>query len=340
MRPGRVAAVAHLGDLVAGPDALADVDVPAVDVAVQRDGAVGVPKLDPGAVAGGRTRVDHHAVSGGEDRGADRVGDVDTAVQHAPAVAEARRERALGGRHEQRPLQPRLALRPLLGVGGGLGDLLGVHNGVRGRSDRHHLHPARGTGAGAGGDGRLIRGQHGVGACGLGAVHHGVRGRRGGACGHRRDHQPALDGAGGVLAVLGGPTGTHVDDVGGRDAVADIGVAVAVGVGCLSRTARGRRAALVAGIRPELGRHHKPQRDQVVGVGRVVELGRVDDLALSIERGIFAKLQVIELAELVERNDVGDLGGFMIEPPVPSVRRVISVRRIERTMPRQPEISF
>ena len=32
----------------------------------------------------------------------------------------------------------------------------------------------------------------------------------------------------------------------------------------------------------------------------------MDDLALAIERGDVVKLQVIELAELVERNDVGD----------------------------------
>jgi hypothetical protein len=71
----------------------------------------------------------------------------------------------------------------------------------------------------------------------------------------------------------------------------------------------------------------------------VVELGRVDDLGLAIERGTVVKLQVSELAELVERNDVGDFSGFGIDPSVASVRR-LSVRSYEQTMPRQPEISF
>jgi CRISPR/Cas system-associated protein Cas7 (RAMP superfamily) len=65
----------------------------------------------------------------------------------------------------------------------------------------------------------------------------------------------------------------------------------------------------------------------------------MDDLRLPVERGIVVKLQVTELAELVERDDVCGHGGFGIEPPVASVRRV-SVRRTARTMPRQPEISF
>src|SRR6185312_12987091 len=43
VRARRVTAVAHLGDLVTRPHALADGDVPAVDVAVQGDRAVGVP---------------------------------------------------------------------------------------------------------------------------------------------------------------------------------------------------------------------------------------------------------------------------------------------------------
>ncbi len=52
------------------------------------------------------------------------------------------------------------------------------------------------------------------------------------------------------------------------------------------------------------------KRSQIVGVVKVVELGRVDDLCLAVERGVLAKVQVSEVAELVERNDVGDLGDF------------------------------
>jgi hypothetical protein len=51
------------------------------------------------------------------------------------------------------------------------------------------------------------------------------------------------------------------------------------------------------------------------------------------------ELQVIERAELIERNDVGDFSGFGIDPPAASVRR-LSLRSSERTMLRQPEISF
>jgi CRISPR/Cas system-associated protein Cas7 (RAMP superfamily) len=51
------------------------------------------------------------------------------------------------------------------------------------------------------------------------------------------------------------------------------------------------------------------------------------------------KLQVSELAELIERNDVGDFSGFGINPPGAGVRRT-SYWRLDRTVPRQPEISF
>jgi hypothetical protein len=51
------------------------------------------------------------------------------------------------------------------------------------------------------------------------------------------------------------------------------------------------------------------------------------------------KLEVRQLAELIERNDVGDFSGIGIDPSVASVRRD-SGRRFERSVPRQPEISF
>jgi hypothetical protein len=100
-----------------------------------------------------------------------------------------------------------------------------------------------------------------------------------------------------------------------------------------------RGAPLVTGIRTELGGHDEPHRDQIVGVVHVVELGRVDYLALAVERGTVMKLQVSELAELIERNDVGDFSGFGINPPGAGVRRT-SYWRLDRTVPRQPEISF
>ena len=53
VRAGGVAAVADRGDLIARPDPLADLNVPGVDVAVQRHRAVGVPELDPRAEARG-----------------------------------------------------------------------------------------------------------------------------------------------------------------------------------------------------------------------------------------------------------------------------------------------
>jgi hypothetical protein len=71
----------------------------------------------------------------------------------------------------------------------------------------------------------------------------------------------------------------------------------------------------------------------------VVELGRVDDLGLAIKRGTVMKLQVSQLAELIERNDVGGFSGLGVYPSAPCVRRV-SQWSYERTVPRQPEISF
>src|SRR5271166_471331 len=52
VRPGGIAAVAHGGDLVAGHHALTDADQRGVDVAVERDRAVGMTQLDPRPVAG------------------------------------------------------------------------------------------------------------------------------------------------------------------------------------------------------------------------------------------------------------------------------------------------
>ena len=46
--------------------------------------------------------------------------------------------------------------------------------------------------------------------------------------------------------------------------------------------------------------------DEVVGVVQVVELRRAQDLRFFVEVGVCAEVQVVEHAELIERNDVGD----------------------------------
>ena len=102
-------------------------------------------------------------------------------------------------------------------------------------------------------------------------------------------------------------------------------------------------ATLVTRISAELRGHRQPQRDQIVGVVQVVELGRMDDLRLAVERAIVTKVQVSEVTKLVERNDVGDFRGVRAGcgfcPRVPGVRHD-SIRRARRTVLGQPEMSF
>ena len=43
---------------------------------------------------------------------------------------------------------------------------------------------------------------------------------------------------------------------------------------------------------------------------QVVELRSVDDPGLTVERAVLVKVQLSEVAKLVERNDVGDFSGF------------------------------
>jgi hypothetical protein len=45
---------------------------------------------------------------------------------------------------------------------------------------------------------------------------------------------------------------------------------------------------------------------EIVGVVQVIELRRAQYLRFLVESGVVAEVQVIELAELIERNDVGD----------------------------------
>ena len=177
----------------------ADADEPGVDVAVQRDGAVGAADLDPGAEAGGRSGVGDDTVLGGHDRRADRVGDVDAGVQDAPAVAEARRPDALGREDELGPDEAGLALRAVGGEGGAVGELLAVHR-LAGRGlDRDDLHAVRG----AADEPPLARpgGDHVVGRRLVGGVGHRVRGGGRGAGGHGQRDQAGLDGAVADLAV-------------------------------------------------------------------------------------------------------------------------------------------
>jgi hypothetical protein len=58
------------------------------------------------------------------------------------------------------------------------------------------------------------------------------------------------------------------------------------------------------------------QDSEIVGVVQVVELGRPQDLRFLVEGGVIAKVQVIEVAELIERDDVGDFVAVEFQPAV------------------------
>jgi hypothetical protein len=45
---------------------------------------------------------------------------------------------------------------------------------------------------------------------------------------------------------------------------------------------------------------------EIVGVVQVIKLRCTQDLRFLVESGVVAEVQVIELAELIKRNDVGD----------------------------------
>src|SRR5699024_10979190 len=74
---------------------LADPDVAAVDVPVDRDRAVGVLDAHPEPVPAGRAGADDGARRTGPDRGADVVGDVDALVEAAPPGAEPAADRSV-----------------------------------------------------------------------------------------------------------------------------------------------------------------------------------------------------------------------------------------------------
>lgn len=99
VRTGGISGVSHRGDPVAGHDTLADVDGGAIEVSVQSDRAIGVAQLDPDAEALHGTRGNYDTVCDGVDGCANRVCDVDAAVQCAPSVAVFRCENAPGWHH-------------------------------------------------------------------------------------------------------------------------------------------------------------------------------------------------------------------------------------------------
>src|SRR5215203_476845 len=99
VRPGRVALVADLGDLVARVHDLAGLDVVVAHVAVDVDVPVGVLDVHRVAEAGGAPGPEDHPVGRRVDRGAERGGQVEAVVHLAPAHAVAGGEAALRGEH-------------------------------------------------------------------------------------------------------------------------------------------------------------------------------------------------------------------------------------------------
>src|SRR5690606_38105402 len=102
VRPGGEAERAHAGDLLAGHHTVALVDVQGLHVAVGGQHPVIGQDADPVAEPLRGAGVDDGAVGGGEDRGADGVGDVDATVETAPAHREGGGERAGRRGHDLR----------------------------------------------------------------------------------------------------------------------------------------------------------------------------------------------------------------------------------------------
>ena len=92
MRPGRVAPVAHLGDLLVRSNLLACYHERAVDVPVDGNRSIGVSDAYPEPESARRPGLHDHAVGGGDDRRPDGVGEVDTVMERSPPAAESRRE--------------------------------------------------------------------------------------------------------------------------------------------------------------------------------------------------------------------------------------------------------
>ena len=126
-------------------------------------------------------------------------------------------------------------------------------------------------------------GQHGLGLGVVWGLGGGVRGGGGGAGRHRADQHATSSRAGQLFAVLPAP-----------------GHQLRVAITAVRVTPKRIDAALGhAGA----GQVHD---DEVVGVVQVIELRRSQDLRFFVEVRVCAEIQVVEPAELIERNDVGD----------------------------------
>src|SRR5699024_9005657 len=90
VRAGRLAAVAHRGDLLAGVDLLTLGDQGSVDVAVDRDRAVVVLDADPLTEPAGRAGVDHFTGCGRVDRRTEVVGNVDAEMTATTSTVRGR----------------------------------------------------------------------------------------------------------------------------------------------------------------------------------------------------------------------------------------------------------
>ena len=143
VRSGRVASVAHGGDLVAGHHQLAGLHQCGFDVTVERDRAVRGADLDPHAEARCRTGGNHLSIGCSVDRSTHGVGDVESGVQGAPPGSKARCQHALGGKSELWAQKSRLPLRPLLSESRASGRFLSMDPGIKAVCHRDDLHPRR-----------------------------------------------------------------------------------------------------------------------------------------------------------------------------------------------------
>jgi hypothetical protein len=174
-----------------------------------------------------------------------------------------------------------------------LGELGVVHRDVRGGLHGDHLHTARGGGDGPAVHRRRVGGQHSLGLGRIGSVGGGMCSGSGCTGRHGADQHPAPRRACQLLAVLPATTPGSV---------------CAVGVNCTPvQPVRVGAGASLFWFGVELGGTGQPQDGQIVGVVQVVELRRPQDLRFLVKGGVVAEVQVIEVAELVERDDVGDL---------------------------------
>ena len=94
---GRETGGAHSGDLLPCLDLLAFGDVEVVHVAVNGDGTVVVLNSNPVSVTSGGAGIDNNAVGDSVDGGTSSIGNINAAVEGAPARAESGGDDADGG---------------------------------------------------------------------------------------------------------------------------------------------------------------------------------------------------------------------------------------------------